>query len=144
MTKCSHPRRPRPPGLPDVTATDAARNFADLLDAVEHRGEHFTIVRRGKAIADLEALVDEDDIAIAAITVAEMRAGALLARGRTRTALAAHVDEIAAGIPILDYDLAVAEAHAVLLAHVRNQGRPRGAHDLVIAATAKAPSAERS
>ena len=40
--------------MPDVTATDAARNFADLLDAIEHRGEHFTIVRRGKAIAHLE------------------------------------------------------------------------------------------
>jgi antitoxin (DNA-binding transcriptional repressor) of toxin-antitoxin stability system len=37
-----------------VTATDAARHFADLLDAVEHRGEHFTIIRRGKAIAHLE------------------------------------------------------------------------------------------
>ena len=37
-----------------MTATDAARNFADLLDAVEHRGEHFTIVRRGRAIAHLE------------------------------------------------------------------------------------------
>ncbi len=40
--------------VPDVTATDAARNFADLLDAIEHRGEHFTIVRRGRAIAQLE------------------------------------------------------------------------------------------
>ncbi|MCB9404000.1 MAG: prevent-host-death protein [Microthrixaceae bacterium] len=40
--------------MPDVTATDAARNFAALLDAIEHRGEHFTIVRRGKAIAHLE------------------------------------------------------------------------------------------
>jgi antitoxin (DNA-binding transcriptional repressor) of toxin-antitoxin stability system len=42
--------------MPDVTATDAARNFADLLDAVEHRGEHFTIIRRGKAIAHLEPM----------------------------------------------------------------------------------------
>jgi prevent-host-death family protein len=40
--------------MPNVTATEAARNFADLLNAVEHRGEHFTIVRRGKAIAQLE------------------------------------------------------------------------------------------
>ena len=40
--------------MPDVSATDAARNFANLLDAIEHRGEHFTIVRRGKAIAHLE------------------------------------------------------------------------------------------
>lgn len=42
--------------MPDVTATDAARHFADLLDAIEHRGESFTIVRRGKAIAHLEPL----------------------------------------------------------------------------------------
>jgi prevent-host-death family protein len=42
--------------MSDVSATDAARNFADLLDAVEHRGEHFTIVRRGKAIAHLEPM----------------------------------------------------------------------------------------
>jgi antitoxin (DNA-binding transcriptional repressor) of toxin-antitoxin stability system len=42
--------------MPDITATDAARNFADLLDAIEHRGEQFTIVRRGKAIAHLEPM----------------------------------------------------------------------------------------
>ena len=40
--------------MPDVSATDAARHFADLLDAVEHRGEHYTIVRRGKAVAHLQ------------------------------------------------------------------------------------------
>jgi len=38
----------------EISATEAARNFADLLDAVEHRGEAFTIVRRGKAVAQLE------------------------------------------------------------------------------------------
>lgn len=49
--------RPRSDNLScmsEISATDAARNFADLLDAIEHRGEHFTIVRRGKAIAHLE------------------------------------------------------------------------------------------
>ena len=40
----------------EITATEAARSFADLLDAVEHRGERFTIVRRGKAIASLEPM----------------------------------------------------------------------------------------
>ena len=39
--------------MPEVSATEAARNFSDLLDAVEHRGEHFTIVRRGKVVAQL-------------------------------------------------------------------------------------------
>jgi prevent-host-death family protein len=40
--------------MPDISATNAARHFADLLDGVEHRGEHYTIVRRGKAVAHLE------------------------------------------------------------------------------------------
>jgi prevent-host-death family protein len=40
--------------MPEITATDAARNFSDLLDSIEHRGEHFTIVRRGRPIAHLE------------------------------------------------------------------------------------------
>jgi prevent-host-death family protein len=38
----------------DISATEAARRFSDLLDGVEHRGEHYTIVRRGKAVAHLE------------------------------------------------------------------------------------------
>jgi prevent-host-death family protein len=37
----------------NISATDAARSFSDLLDAVEHRGEDFAIVRRGKAVARL-------------------------------------------------------------------------------------------
>jgi len=89
--------------------------------------------------SDLDAVIDdEDDVAIAAITIAELRVGALLANPRTRAARASFVDEIVSTIPVLDYGVDVAEAHAILLAHVRSQGRPRGAHDLIIAATAKA------
>jgi prevent-host-death family protein len=40
--------------MPEVTATEAARNFSDLLDAVEHRGEHYTVVRRGRPVARLQ------------------------------------------------------------------------------------------
>ena len=39
--------------MTEVSATDAARNFSDILDAVEHQGEHFTILRRGKVVAQL-------------------------------------------------------------------------------------------
>lgn len=39
--------------MSDVSATEAARNFADLLDAVE-RGEEFTILRRGRPVAHLQ------------------------------------------------------------------------------------------
>lgn len=81
---------------------------------------------------------DEDDVAIAAVTLAELRAGARLADGRRAAQRSGFVDAVASGIPILGYDAAVAEVHAGLLAHVRRQGRPRGAHDLIIAATARA------
>jgi prevent-host-death family protein len=37
--------------MSEITATDASKRFADMLDAVEHRGESFTVVRRGRAIA---------------------------------------------------------------------------------------------
>lgn len=40
--------------MPEISATEASRHFADLLDAVEHRGESFVIVRRGRVIAQLE------------------------------------------------------------------------------------------
>jgi len=40
--------------MSEITATDAARKFADLLDAVEHHGQRYTITRRGKAIAHIE------------------------------------------------------------------------------------------
>jgi prevent-host-death family protein len=37
--------------MKSVTATEAARKFADLLDAVESRGETFVVVRRGRTVA---------------------------------------------------------------------------------------------
>jgi tRNA(fMet)-specific endonuclease VapC len=45
-------------------------------------------------------------------------------------------------ISIESYDLEVAEAHAQLMVYVRRAGPPRGAHDLIIAATALARDRE--
>lgn len=81
---------------------------------------------------------DDDDVAIAAVTVAELRVGVHLATGARQAARAAFVEDIVTSTPVIDYDLDVAEAHAELLVEVRAQGQPRGAHDLIIAATAKA------
>jgi tRNA(fMet)-specific endonuclease VapC len=87
----------------------------------------------------LEGLIDdEDDVAIAAITAAELLVGVELADRRRRPPRARYVAEILEVIPVEAYDLDVARAHAQLLAHVRRSGRPRGAHDLIIAATAVA------
>mgnify|MGYP001057605238 CR=1 FL=1 len=84
------------------------------------------------------ALRDDDDVAIAAITAAELLVGVELADARRRPDRAAYVDDVLATVPVEDYTLDVAAAHARLLAHVRRTGRPRGAHDLIIAATATA------
>jgi len=42
----------------EISATNAARNFAELLDAVEHKGERITIVRRGRAVAHIEPVAN--------------------------------------------------------------------------------------
>jgi prevent-host-death family protein len=39
--------------MAEISATDASKRFADMLDAVEHRGETFTVVRRGRPIATI-------------------------------------------------------------------------------------------
>ncbi len=83
-------------------------------------------------------LDDADDVAIAAITAAELLVGVELADARRRQAREAFVGDVLATIPVEEYDLDVARAHARLLAHVRRTGLPRGAHDLIIAATATA------
>ena len=88
---------------------------------------------------DVEDVIDDaDDVAIAAVTIAELRAGALLASRRRKSTRTAFVDDIVATIPVINYDPEVAEIHAELLVEVRAQGEPRGAHDLIIAATARA------
>ena len=85
-----------------------------------------------------ELIADDDDAAIAAVTVAEMHVGVMLADERHRAARAAYVDEVLAAIPALAYDGAIAFEHASLLVATRQAGRARGAHDLILAATAKA------
>lgn len=83
-------------------------------------------------------LDDEDDVAIAAVTVAELQLGVELADGSRRATRQEFVDGVRALIPVEDYTAEVGTIHARFLAHVRRQGRPRGAHDLIIAATAAA------
>jgi tRNA(fMet)-specific endonuclease VapC len=92
--------------------------------------------RRGRQLDRL--IADEDDVAIAAVTAAELLVGVELADNARRPVRAAFVRSVLDTVPIEDYDLQVARVHASLLAHVRRTGKPRGAHDLIIAATAAA------
>ena len=83
-------------------------------------------------------IADEDDVAIAAVTAAELLVGVELADDAGRAKRSSFVRSVLDTLPIEDYDVQVAHAHARLLAHVRRTGRPRDAHDLIIAATAVA------
>jgi tRNA(fMet)-specific endonuclease VapC len=97
------------------------------------------LVRAERAGAALDEIVsDEDDVAIAAVTAAELLVGVELADDRYRESRRTFVNGLLDVIPAVPYDLEVARCHAPLLAHTRRSGRPRGAHDLLIAATAVA------
>lgn len=92
---------------------------------------------RGRASVDA-VIGDSDDVAIAAITVAELLVGVEMADAARRPGRQAFVDQVLALIPVEEYTTDVARVHARLMAHVRRQGRKRGAYDLLIAATAAA------
>ena len=82
-------------------------------------------------------LLDDDELAIAAVTVAEYRVGIELADTVARAADRARaLAAIVSAVDVLDYTDATAAHHARLIAHARRSGTPRGAHDLIIAAHA--------
>ena len=83
------------------------------------------------------AALDDDELAIASVSVAEYRVGIELADTPERAAERARaLTTITSVIDVLDYTATTAAHHGRLLAHVRRSGTPRGAHDLIIAAHA--------
>jgi tRNA(fMet)-specific endonuclease VapC len=78
-----------------------------------------------------------DELSIAAVTLAEYRVGIEMADTVERAATRARwLDVVLAEVNVLEYTRRTADHHARLLAHVRRNGQPRGAHDLIIAAHA--------
>lgn len=98
-----------------------------------------TLIAGVRGRLDLAALADGDDVVLPAVAVAEYLVGTLLDGDAGRSAAQrAFLDDVLRVLPVRDYDHDVAVHHAALLAHVRTTGRKRGAHDLIIAATALA------
>jgi prevent-host-death family protein len=46
-------KRPPPLAAPEVTVTEAARGFSDLVNRVRYRGERFTLTKGGLPVAEL-------------------------------------------------------------------------------------------
>lgn len=83
------------------------------------------------------AALDGDELAVAAVSIAEYRVGIELADSTSRAADRARaLAAITSVVDVLDYTETTAAHHARLMAHVRRTGTPRGAHDLIIAAHA--------
>jgi predicted nucleic acid-binding protein len=81
--------------------------------------------------------LDDDELAVAGLSIAEYRVGIELADTAERAANRARaLAAITSVIDVLDYTETTATQHARLIAHVRRTGTPHGAHDLIIAAHA--------
>jgi tRNA(fMet)-specific endonuclease VapC len=89
-----------------------------------------------RGAVDLRALTDSSDASVSAVTVAELIHGAELSDHRRRPARVAFIEGLLDRVRIDQYDLEVARVHGSLLAHSSRTGKPRGALDLMIAATA--------
>ena len=74
----------------NLTATNAARRFSEVLDAVEHYGESFVIFRRGRPVARLEP----------AAAASGKMAKAVLRRHRPDTAWAGELRELRAALAL--------------------------------------------
>jgi tRNA(fMet)-specific endonuclease VapC len=81
--------------------------------------------------------LDDDELAVAAVSIAEYRVGIELADTAARAADRARaLTAIFSTVDVLEYTEGTAAHHARLIAHIRRSGTPRGAHDLIIAAHA--------
>lgn len=91
---------------------------------------------RGR-VATAAIISDEDDVAVPAVVVAEYLAGVAQDHEPGRQVVQrAFLDKLLITTPVVPYDIDIAGKHVELLVHTRRDGRPRGAHDLIIAATA--------
>ncbi|WP_131766953.1 PIN domain-containing protein [Candidatus Protofrankia californiensis] len=97
------------------------------------------LVAGARGLLDLAVMGDQDDVVLPAIALAEYTVGVLLTSDEAaRAAQRAFLADVLSVTPVEDYTPDVAHHHAQLLAHARRTGAPRGAHDLIIAATARA------
>ena len=98
----------------------------------------FVAFERSGRPVDLSPWAPQEDVFISVVTVSELLVGVHRADTEARRARrAAFVEAILGGIAVLDFTTEVARVHAQVAAELMQQGQVIGAHDLIIAATAK-------
>ncbi len=105
------------------------------LERASRRREGSSVGRLlGERLA--ERIGADDEAAIAAITASELLHGVHRASAENGLRRAVFVEAILSVIPVLDFDLSAARAHARLWADLVTAGQDIGPHDRLIAATA--------
>lgn len=98
-----------------------------------------TVERRGFPPDFVLTLIRNEEGAMASVTASELLVGVHRAdTSARRVRREAFVEAILVAIPVVPFDLGTARVHAQLSAQLAATGRPIGAHDLLIAATALA------
>lgn len=88
------------------------------------------------------ASLEDQDVAIPAITASELLHGVERARDADRRAArAARIAELLDAFQVIPFGLAEARVHARIWADMSSHGKSIGAHDLLVAATALAAGA---
>jgi tRNA(fMet)-specific endonuclease VapC len=82
------------------------------------------------------SIAPDDDVAIAAVTLAELFEGVEAASGPRYRERLEFVNAVSRDFIVEEYGALEARVHARLLAFTRRKGLRRGAHDLFVAATA--------
>ena len=92
---------------------------------------------RNGASVDFGPWCSWGDAYISAITASELLVGVHRADSEARRVRrSSFVEGVLAALPVLDFTLEVARAHAEILAILSSRGELIGAHDVIIAATA--------
>lgn len=108
--------------------------FIDLERSTSRHGYARSAELIGQRLT--ECLGPDDEAAIAAITASELLHGVHRASAKHRATREAFVESLLAVVPVLDFDLLAARAHARLWAELAKAGSDVGPHDRIVAATA--------
>lgn len=95
--------------------------------------------RESLSLRGLQAALSGETFALSAITASELLHGVHRAVDpEIRTKRSRFVEHLLGGMPVIPFGLESARVHALLWAALQSQGQMIGAHDLLIAATARA------
>lgn len=108
--------------------------FVDLERSAPRRAVTDPGVLIGDALE--QCLGPNEEVAMAAITASELLHGVHRATSEHRARREAFVETVLSVVPVLDFDLLAARAHARLWADLASAGADVGAHDRLVAATA--------